>query len=235
MKAFLLAAGEGRRLRPITDSVPKCLVPIRGTPLLALWLELLERHGVSQVLLNLHYQHERVLEYLDTCRTSVSVTTTYEPQLLGSAGTVRANREYVAGERAFLIIYADNLTNADLASMVRFHETRSAPLTMAVAPTDVPWEKGTVVLGRDGEVLEFVEKAQRPPSHLANAGIYVADSSLFPYLTSSAPADGPFDFGHHVLPRMVPHVNAYPINDFVMDIGTPASYTAAQHAWPGLA
>ena len=233
MKAFLLAAGEGRRLRPLTDSLPKCLVPIRGTPLLAIWLRLLEAHGITDVLVNVHHFHERITDFLSSCQTPVVVKTVHEPRLLGSAGTVLANRDFVATEESFLVLYADNLTAVDLRKMIAFHSGRSEALTLGVTPTDRPTEKGTVVIGSHGQVIEFAEKAAQPRSNLANAGIYVANQAVFEYLPRSLPAAGVLDFGYDVLPRMVPHVAAYRIDEFLMDIGTPEAYARAQEVWPG--
>jgi len=103
-----------------------------------------------------------------------------------------------------------------------------------VTPTDRPREKGTVVLGSLGEVVAFEEKAPQPRSTLANAGIYVTGPELFDYMPRSVPASGVLDFGFDVLPRMVPHVAAYRIDEFLMDIGTPEAYEQAQSLWPGL-
>jgi mannose-1-phosphate guanylyltransferase len=233
LKAFLLAAGEGRRLRPLTDSIPKCLVPVRGTPLLGIWLRLLEIHGVTGVLVNLHHFHERVTEFLDSWQTPLMVRTVHEPRLLGSAGTVLANRDFVAGDTSFLVVYADNLTTIDLRKLISFHDQRPESLTLGVYPTDKPREKGTVVLGSNGEVLAFEEKAAAPRSNLANAGIYVANQDLFDYMPATVPAEGVLDFGYDVLPRMVPNLAAYRIDEFLMDIGTPEAYERAQQAWPG--
>jgi mannose-1-phosphate guanylyltransferase len=234
VKAYLLAAGEGRRLRPVTDTIPKCLVPVQGTPLLGIWLRLLEGHGVTHVLVNVHHFHEQVTAFLAKYPTSMTIETVYEPRLLGSAGTVLANRGFVQGEPCFLIAYADNLTNVDLQEMVRFHRNRSETLTLGVTITDRPREKGTVMIRPDGQVIDFAEKAAEPKSNLANAGIYVANQGLFDYLPVSPPTAGVLDFGHDVLPRMVPHVAAYRIDQFLMDIGTPEAYTRAQEIWPGL-
>ncbi len=234
MKAFLLAAGEGRRLRPLTGTIPKCLVPIRGTPLLALWFALLERHGVTEVLLNLHYAHEQVIQFLQSYAGAIAVETVYETRLLGSAGTVSANRRFVEGERRFLILYADNLTNVDLTRMVQFHDERCNPLTLGVVPTDTPADKGTVVLDDNGRVIAFEEKARQPRSNLANAGIYVAGPDLFSYLSPPAGIGDALDFGHHVFPKMTPNVAAYEIKEFLMDIGTPGNYALGQAQWPGL-
>lgn len=235
MKAFLLAAGEGRRLRPLTERLPKCLVPIRGTPLLAIWLHLLEQHAITEVLINLHHAFEHVLDFLRLHRTALRIEPVHEPRLLGSAGTVLANRHFVEGESDFLIIYADNLTTVDLGRMVRFHRERRLPATIGVSVTDRPWEKGTVLVDDDGRVTEFVEKAPQPRSNLANAGIYVATPPMLDRLAAWRPGGGEaFDFGLHVLPRLVPDLCAYRIEEYLVDIGTPEAYEAVQASWPGL-
>jgi mannose-1-phosphate guanylyltransferase len=231
MKAFLLAAGESRRLRPLTTALPKCLVPIDGTPLLTLWLELLAQHGVTDVLINMHHAHERILEYFEHSPTTVRVTLAHEPSLLGSAGTIVQNRAFVAEEARFFVIYADVLTRVNLTRMLAFHDARDAVMTIGVAPTDRPREKGTVVLDADGRVVAFEEKAARPRSHLANAGIYIASGRVFEYLPDSVP-ERPLDFGHDILPAMAGEMNAYTIEEFLLDIGTPEAYASAQTLWP---
>jgi len=231
MKAFLLAAGEGRRLRPLTDTVPKCLVPIGGTPLLAIWLAALERGGVTEVLVNLHYAHDRVRAFLDGWRSSLRVHTAYEPTLLGSAGTVLTNRDFVRGEDTFLIAYADNLTTLDLGRMTAFHGATTTALTLGVSPTDRPSQKGTVVLDEHGRVVLFEEKAPRPRSNLANGGVYLARQRTFDYFPTAMPASGVLDFGFDVLPRMVPDLTAYRVEELLIDIGTLDDYARAQELW----
>jgi mannose-1-phosphate guanylyltransferase len=230
VKAFLLAAGEGRRLRPLTDRVPKCLVPIGDTPLLGIWLQLLEAHGVRGALVNTHYLAGEVDAFVRTWATSMEVATVHEPRLLGSAGTVLANRGFVAGEDFFFVIYADNLSNVDLSAMARFHAARPEPLTIGVVPTDRPREKGTVVIDAHDRVIAFDEKAEHPRSNLSNAGIYVASAGLFDELRAAGPSDV-LDFGYDVLPRLVPRVAAYRIPEFLIDIGTPEAYAEAQRTW----
>jgi mannose-1-phosphate guanylyltransferase len=231
MKAFLLAAGEGRRLRPLTDTVPKCLVPIGGTPLLAIWLTALERGGVTDVLVNLHYAHERVREFLDDWRSSLRVHTAYEPALLGSGGTVLTNRGFVHDEDSFLIAYADNLTTLDLGRMTAFHDSTTTALTLGVSPTDRPSQKGTVVLDDRGRVVLFEEKAPQPRSNLANAGVYLARQRMFDYFPTGMPASGVLDFGFDVLPRMAPDLTAYRVEELLIDIGTLEDYARAQELW----
>src|SRR5689334_17748935 len=109
MKAIILAAGLGTRLRPITATTPKCLAPINGVPLLELWLRECERAGVEAVLVNTHHLAERVQDFV-AARRGIPITLAHEPTLLGSAGTLAANWDFVDGGESFLVVYADNLT-----------------------------------------------------------------------------------------------------------------------------
>ena len=102
MKAFLLAAGVGSRLRPITDTIPKCMVTIGGQPMLDIWLDALDRAGVDEVLVNLHHLPDVVRDHVAERTAPPAVRTVFEPELLGSAGTLRAHRDWVAGEEMFL-------------------------------------------------------------------------------------------------------------------------------------
>ena len=125
MKAFLLAAGLGTRLRPLTYTIPKCLVPIQGRPLLAWWMDLFEKYHVSEVLINTNYLPDSVREFINVynhMQKNVKLVESYEKELLGSGGTVLDNRSFVENEEEFFICYADNLTNVDLASMMSFHK-----------------------------------------------------------------------------------------------------------------
>ncbi|MDR7483056.1 MAG: nucleotidyltransferase family protein [Armatimonadota bacterium] len=230
MKAFLLAAGLGTRLRPLTATVPKCLVPVRGVPLLRIWLTLCERHGITDVLVNLHYLADRVREYLAGYSLGVRVHLVYEPVLLGSAGTVRANQAFVRGEPYFFIFYADTLTNANLAAIGALHASRDRVLTMALARLPNPQSRGIAELDANGVIVSFVEKPAAPRSDLANAGIYVADPRIFAYIPEQPVAD----FAYDVLPRLVGKMNGYVITDYLLDIGTPADYAQAEREWEGL-
>ena len=123
MKAFLLAAGKGTRLRPYTDYNPKCLIPIRGKPLLEIWFDLLEGSDITEVLVNTHHHADRVEQFIEEKGPGrrLQVLASRKPELLGSAGTLWGNRGFVSDSDDFLIAYADNLTDVDLRSMVNFH------------------------------------------------------------------------------------------------------------------
>lgn len=227
MKAFLLAAGKGTRLRPFTDHTPKCLMPIRGEPLLGIWLQHCRAHGVTDVLVNTHHKASQVREYVKNHSFGVRITTVFEETLLGSAGTVLANRNFVHGEESFFILYGDNLTNADLMSMATFHSRHSGILTMGLTETDRPRECGIACPEADGRITSFVEKPSHPQSNLANAGIYISRREIFDYI----PEQGAADFGFDVLPQIVGKMVGYRISGTLIDIGTPESYRRANAEW----
>lgn len=231
MKAFLLAAGHGTRLRPLTDQMPKCLVPIRGVPLLSIWLEICRQHGVDEVLVNLHSQPQMVRDFLAKTQIDVRVRLFEEPALLGTAGTLRANREWVASESSFWVFYADILTTANLTRMADFHWQHQGVATLGVCHVRDPHRSGIVIVDEEGAVRQFIEKPENPPGNLAFGGILLAR----PELLESIPQEGPADLGREVLPRLVNRMLAYLITEYHLDIGTQESYSAAQTGWPGLA
>lgn len=230
MKAFLLAAGRGTRLQPLTDTTPKCLVTIGRVPLLQIWLQLCRAHGITDVLVNTHHFPEQIEACAAGEPAGMRVTTVFEPELLGTAGTVRANRRFVAEEREFFVLYADNLTNVDLSRLLARHRTREAIATLGLYPTDRPREKGIVTCDADGWLRHFEEKPSDPRSHLANAGVFVAT----PALIDAIPDRTPVDFGHDVFPAVIGCARAALLEGYIRDIGCMDSYQTAQAEWTGL-
>jgi mannose-1-phosphate guanylyltransferase len=157
VKGFLLAAGVGTRLRPLTDAIPKCLVPIQGTPLLGIWLEWCAIYGIDEILLNSHAHSERVREFVGAYHGPVRVTLTHEPELLGSAGTLHVNRDFVAGEKEFAVLYADVLTNCRFDRLLDFHRMRHSPVTLGTYRVPNPTLCGIIVTDESERVVEFVE------------------------------------------------------------------------------
>ncbi|MGH9106029.1 MAG: nucleotidyltransferase family protein [Acidimicrobiales bacterium] len=228
MKAFLLAAGLGARLRPLTDKTPKCMLPVGGQPLIDIWLERLGRAGVDEVLVNLHHLPEVVQGHLARRAGPPAVRTSFEPELLGSAGTLAANRAWVAHEDFFLACYADNLTDFDLGALVEAHRAGASVATLAVFHAERPSACGIVELDGDGLVVGFVEKPAQPLSDLANAGIYAFHPCVLDEI--GAP---PSDIGYDLLPRLVGRTRAVRVEGYFRDIGSPEAYRAAQDEWPG--
>lgn len=228
MKAFLLAAGQGTRLRPLTDSLPKCLVPIAGVPLLRIWLNWCCRYGIDEVLINTHAHASAVREYVAVNKPyGLRITVTHEPELLGSAGTIRHNRAFVAGVERFAILYADVLTNADFAGMAAFHDSHRGAATLGVYHVAEPSRCGIVTTDANGLITEFIEKPRRPATDLAFSGLMIAN----PAVVDEIPPKSPADLGFDLLPKLVSRMYAFPIADYLIDIGTMERYQTAQAEW----
>jgi len=229
MKAFLLAGGLGSRLRPLTDSTPKCLLPVQGIPLLQIWFDIFRQYNIEEVLINVHSHGDAVRRFIDDHKDGLKVRLFEENTLLGSAGTVLANREWVNKERSFWIFYADVLTTTNLNQMLTFHNSRGQIATIGVYEVPDPSRCGIVQVNEQGVVLDFVEKPKAPAGNLAFSGLMLATPALLNFI----PDNCPVDLGFHVLPQIVGRMAAYRIPDFVIDIGTLETYRIAQQSWPG--
>jgi mannose-1-phosphate guanylyltransferase len=223
MKAIILAGGLGTRLRPITDTLPKCLVPIDGVPLLELWLRQCEQAGLAAALVNTHYLAGQV-DAFAASRRGIPITLTYEPVLLGSAGTISANWSFVEGDESFVVIYADNLTTFPLPELIAFHGTHSRIASMALFRSPNPSACGVVEMDSTGLVTGFWEKPAQPRSNLVNAGLYVFRRQVREYLPTAFPAD----VGHSLMPALVGQSMGLPISEYFVDIGTLENYYSAQ-------
>lgn len=225
-RALLLAGGYGTRLRPLTLTTPKCLVPVAGKPLLSYWLDALEHAGIGTAMVNTHHLREAVQAYIETenARRSVDLIEFHEPELLGSAGTVHANRAYADGADAIVVIYADNLSAVDLSALIAFHEGHDDPFTMALFRTAYPSQCGIATLDDDARITRFVEKPDAPESDLANAGLYVLDADAWREVADM----DVFDFGFDVLPHFVGRMRGYAIDGYHRDIGNPEALAQAE-------
>jgi mannose-1-phosphate guanylyltransferase len=223
MKAIILAAGLGTRLRPLTSTIPKCLVPINGVPLLELWLRDCERAGLEGVLVNTHHLAGSVEEFV-AARRGIPVTLAYEPALLGSAGTIAANWDFVDSGESFLVVYADNLTTFPLSMLIAFHATHERIASMALFRSPNPSACGVVEMDNSGLVTGFWEKPENPPGNLVNAGLYVFRRQVRAYL----PAEVPADVGRSLMPALVGQAMGLPISGYFVDIGTLENYHKAQ-------
>jgi mannose-1-phosphate guanylyltransferase len=232
MKAFLLAAGTGTRLRPITDTTPKCLVTIGDRTLLDIWLDAFARAGVTEVLINLNHLADAVRAHVAT-RTAQqpAIRLVFEPELLGSAGTLAAGRDWVAGEEFFLACNADNLTDFDLADLIAAHRADRPLATMAVFRSKNPSAGGVVALDESGRIVDFTEKPAQPASDLVNAGIYAFSPAVLGEIADKRPVD----IGYDLLPRLVGNARAVLVDGYFRDIGTPEAYYRAREEWPARA
>jgi mannose-1-phosphate guanylyltransferase len=229
MRAYLLAGGRGERLRPLTDHVPKCLAPVGGRPLLAYWLALCRREGITDVLMNVSHHFEMVDAFLASrAEATPTVRVVRELEPAGTATTVKRERWFADGAGDVWVFYADNLSDLRLAPMQRLHDGHADPLTIGLFHAPAPKSAGIVELDADGRITSFVEKPSHPQSDLANAGVYLMRPAAF-----DAIPDGPglVDFGQHVLPALVGRMHGYVIPDFHEDIGTAERLARAAAGW----
>ncbi len=227
MKALLLSAGLGTRLRPITDAVPKCLVPINGKPLLEYWLENLSKVGIDEFLVNTSYLHKQVEEFVNNSKFKDKIALVYEDELLNTGGTILANKEFFKDEE-FMIIHADNLSFCDFEEFINSHKKRSknCEITMMLFNSDNPSSCGIVELDENDVVQKFHEKVKNPPSTLANGAVYICEPSIITFLESLGKKD--IDFSNDVLPAYMGKINTFLNDVYHRDIGTIESYAKSQ-------
>jgi NDP-sugar pyrophosphorylase family protein len=220
MKVMIMAAGKGTRLRPITDLVPKPMAPIANRPALYHIVRLLRRHGISDIIMNLHHLPDTITDYFGDGRgMGVNLSYSLEPTLLGTAGGVKNNEGFLSGD-TFLVMSGDALTDIDLTGLLAAHRRNGSIATLAAKEVDDPSLYGVVVADDDGRVVGFQEKPTREQarSRLCNCGIYVFEPEIFEHMP-----EGQFDdFGSRLFPDLlrggVPfHVE--PISGFWSDVG----------------
>jgi mannose-1-phosphate guanylyltransferase len=226
MRAILLAAGLGTRLRPLTDSTPKCLVSIKGRPLLEIWLERLILAGIGPLLINTHYLSNRVEEFILSNPLRDQVKLVYEPELMGTAGTLIANLDFFGLEDGMLI-HADNYCLADLNGFMRAHQNRPPEclMTMMTFRTPTPSTCGIVEINAKGIVVGFHEKMVNPPGNLANGAIYILSNELLIKLGTTL--NSASDFSTEVIVHLLGRIFSYETTEVFMDIGTPGAYMLA--------
>ena len=231
MRALLLAAGYGIRLRPITNSLPKCLVDINGRPLLDYWIKLLSDAGIHDILINLHYFPELVKSFILNCNYPVNIKMVHEDKLLGTGGTLLKNKLFFKNEPVMLI-HADNLSLFDVSAFLNIFYLRdhNVDITMMTFNTDLPESCGIVEINEYGLVSAFYEKVKNPPSNLANAAIYILSPRVIDFIQSLNKEE--IDFSIDVLPNFIGRINTYHNEIFHRDIGTIRSLMLAQSEYP---
>lgn len=227
MRALLLAAGMGTRLRPLTNTIPKCLVPIHSKPLLGIWFDLLFRGGVERALVNTHYLPDQVRNYVGTSLWREKIELAHESELLGTGGTILANKGFFQSQ-PFLLAHADNLARFDVGAFLDRHRQRPAgtDITMMTFDTDTPQSCGIVEEDVRGIVTAFHEKVQNPPSNRANAAVYIFEPGVIDFIAGLKKSQP--DISLDVIPAYMGRICTFYNADYMRDIGTPESLVAAE-------
>ena len=223
MQALILAGGQGTRLRPLTESIPKPVLPLAGRPHIAYVIDWLESHGVDDVVISCGFLADGVREALDPI-TGPRIRFATEPEPLGTAGAIRFAADEL-GDR-FLVLNGDVLCDLDLSAMVAQHESTGARATIALHPVSDPSAYGLVRHTDDGAITEFLEKPD--PSEIdtdeINAGAYFLERSVLDLI----PPDVAVSIEREVFPRLVGEgLYGRRLDGYWMDIGTPDRYLQA--------
>ena len=231
VKALLLAAGLGTRLRPITNEIPKCLVKVGGMPVLQRWLDDLLNAGCLDVTVNTHYHAEKVDDYLRSCKSNkINIRTEYEKTLLGTAGTL-LNHKSTFESGITILVHADNATDFVVGRLLEAHNKRPeyCVATMLTFKTDAPEKCGIVGLNEEGVVTSFFEKQSDYHGTTANGAVYLLEPEVFEIIEVSK--TDVYDFSLDVLPLLIGKIFTYHTPLPYIDIGTPENLAKAQMIW----
>jgi mannose-1-phosphate guanylyltransferase len=229
MRAVVLVGGFGTRLRPLTSSTPKQMLPINGEPMIERVLHSLAAHGVTEAVLSLGYRPDAFMDaYPDGTCGGVELHYAVEPEPLDTAGAVRFAAISAGIDDTFIVVNGDVLTDLDVAALWSFHRGHGAEGTIALTPVDDPSRYGVVPIDADGRVIEFVEKPDpgTAPTNWINAGTYV----LEPTVLDRIDADRRVSIERETFPAMVESGSLYALHSdaYWLDAGTPETYLRAQ-------
>ena len=227
-KALLLAAGLGKRLQPLTHIWPKCLMPIHSHPLLEHWLCQLQQTRVTDVLINVHHHRSHLERFLDRQHFNSWVNHSFEPTLLGTAGTLRRHATRFAGHQ-IILIHADNWCLADINTFLEHHDRARPPgtvMTMMTFRTDEPKSCGILQLDSNNIVTNFVEKSSLAVGNLANAAIYVLEPSVLDEIMTNRSLT---DFSSEVIPLFLGRIATWENTGIHRDIGSIEQLLLAQN------
>ena len=224
MKAVILVGGEGTRLRPLTYSTPKAMMPVLNRPFLEHLLVYLKNYEVDDVVLTLCYLPHGIRGYFgDGSELGVKLTYVMEDPPLGTAGAVKNAQRYLGG--TFFVLNGDIFADLNLSAMLQFHREKGSLATIALTAVDDPSPYGVVETDEQGRVLRFVEKPRREdaPGNMINAGVYILESDVLEHI----PQDTFFMFEHDLFPLLLERgepIYGYPSSGYWIDMGTPEKY-----------
>ncbi|MBE3568403.1 MAG: mannose-1-phosphate guanyltransferase [Thermogemmatispora sp.] len=227
MKAVVMAGGEGSRLRPLTIKRPKPMVPIVGKPVMEHILNLLKRHGITEVIVTVQYLASNIEDYFGNgSQFGMRITYSREDVPLGTAGSVKNAEEHLT--EPFLVISGDALTDYNLSDIIRFHQEKQALATLTLAHVHNPLEYGVIITNEDGHITQFLEKPSWGEvfSDTINTGIYVLDPRVLTYFEKNKP----FDFSQDLFPLLLKKgdpIYGYIASGYWCDVGNLSEYMRA--------
>lgn len=223
MKAFVLAAGAGTRLRPLTSNLPKPMVPILGHPALYYTLENLKKNGFKEIYINLFYRPKAITKYFNKENLGLSLYYSYEKKLLGTAGAVKKNEKVF--DETFVVMSGDGLTDINLKKALAFHKKNKSVATIVLKKIDARFEYGITVTDKSGKIKSFIEKPKWGDifTNTVNTGIYIFEPEIFDFI----PKKKFFDFSMDLFPLLLKNkkrIYGYIMDEYWTDIGNIYEY-----------
>jgi mannose-1-phosphate guanylyltransferase len=225
MRAILLAGGYGKRLKPITNKIPKCLVKINKIPLLEIWIKKLQKAKINEVLINTHYLSEKVESFIKKKKFKIKIKLTHEKKLLGTAGTMLKNIDFYNGQDGFLI-HADNFCEEPLINLIKAHKKspKKCFITALTFKTDNPSSCGIFKIDKKNIVQKFHEKPKRKKNfgNLANGAVYLLKNDFLNLAKKKFIKTK--NFSEDIIPNLKKKIYCYTTNKIFVDIGTKNNY-----------
>tara|TARA_Y100000741_G_scaffold14286_1_gene11278 strand:- start:218 stop:892 length:675 start_codon:yes stop_codon:yes gene_type:complete len=218
MKALLLSAGYGKRMRPLTLTTPKCLIKIKNKTLLGLWLDKLKKLNINDCLVNTHHLSKKINKFLEE-NYDKKVKTVYERKLLGTAGTLIKNYKFFKNEDC-IMIHSDNYCEDDLKKLIKsfIKRPKYCLMTMMVFKTESPKSSGVVDLNSKKILKKMFEKVKNPPGNIANCAIYIISKQMIKILKKNYSKSK--DFSNEIIPNFYGKINTYQTKKTFYDIGS---------------
>jgi mannose-1-phosphate guanylyltransferase len=223
VRALLLAGGLGTRLKPISNILPKCLMPIHGRPLIDIWIaRLLKNNLIDRILINTHYKHEIVSDYLVNSTWKNQIEIVHEATLLGTAGTILENKNFFYG-KDFFVAHADNLSAFDLSSFIQTYEGRGRNIlaTMMAFKTDDPSNCGILEL-ENNTLINFFEKDLKATGNLANGAVFIMSEKIFEIIHNLKNKQP--DISVDLVPQLLGKINIFENTNTHIDIGNMVNW-----------
>lgn len=233
MQAVILAGGKGTRLRPLTVYTPKPVVPVLNRPFLLYQLEILRNAGITDIVLSLSYQPDKIEDLLgDGSDHGVNLTYITEPNPLGTGGAYRFAADSI--RETTVVLNGDILTNVDVSAIIAFHREKGSAATLSLIPVEDPSAYGLVETGEAGQILRFLEKpkpeeAAKLNINTVNAGIYILEPQVLDIIPAGESRSFEYDVFPEILNKELPFFGFIMKDSYWRDLGNPASYLQAHH------
>jgi len=229
MKGVIIAGGRGSRLRPLTNHLPKAMIPVLDKPVMEYCIEHLKKHGIIEIAVTVQYLSSKIIEYFgDGQKFGVKLTYFEDRKPLGTAGSIKNAEEFL--NESFIAIYGDVISNFDLTSGIQFHKIKRSLVTIFMTNVQNPLDYGIIKTNETGKVTRFLEKPARPDvfTNQINTGIYVIEPEIFTFIKKGEIIDFSLDLFPMLLKKGMP-IFGFKSTGYWSDVGNMAKYEKTVH------